>query len=93
MTFCYQVPKDAILIVNTGMDDVAEYENEYPHDEATKHAEKWNIGGYHPDVWMTISYMRRGVLYECLWLSDGLSYNSAITGFIYGHKILKLNLD
>lgn len=88
MTFCYRVPKDATLIVNTGMDDFAEYENEHSHDDAAKDAEKWSNGGYHPDVWMNISYLRNGVLYECLWLSDG-SYG-AVTGFIYGHKVLNL---
>jgi len=90
MSFCHQVPKYATLIVKTGMDDFAEYENERSHDDAVRDANQWNIGKYHPDVWMTVFYRRHGLLYECLWLTEGTGYGGVI-GFIYGHEVWEIS--
>lgn len=56
MNFVYVVPKDAILHIVTGMDDLEPQHEAVDHAEALRQANKWNYGGYHPDVWMDICF-------------------------------------
>lgn len=82
MFFVTVVPKDAVLHVVSGMEDWDASHSEVSHEKALQIATDWNVGKWHPDVWLQIFYKSKAdyKLYECdLLIDDG--NDAEVVGF------------